>query len=366
MRKFLYVTLTTLAATFLTACNNDEENINRLPKTEAKEKIASLNSSLTSDLEDLANADGFEALRSLFDLTTLDDPFAGRATTKREELRNWFRSKGNELRTIFVKKTDNAGRLSNDEPFNFTAHKGVYEWNFTQETFVKTGNANIIRILFPTEGSATNNAVLQLHQYNEVEVYDEFSEYSYYEPEVIVADLSVNGAEVASLDLSIDWDETGFPLTADITLALTPYTGNLSFDVTGSTSSTASASIRRGSETLFAASITTLFSDPSKSGDSLEKIEGFVQLKDVKLEGNIDFASLDQSSSGNPNEYINLWLSSNGSRLGEIIFVEENVDGFPEWVAYLQYSDGSKEKLEDVLQPILDELEALEDDGFNG
>jgi hypothetical protein len=358
MKKLLSLAALSLVIGFLASCNKDDENGNQLSKNEAQAKLNALNSEATNDLEDLANADGFSALRSLFDLTELDDPFAGRASNDKQKVRNYFRKKGNELRTIFIKKTAGSGRIQSDEPFDFNAHKGIYEWNFDTESFVKTGSSSIIEIRFPTEGSTTNNATLKITAYSEVELFDEEWEEIYFEPEVIQASLAVDGEEVASLDLNIDWDEEGFPLMADITVELVPFTGNLTFDVSGAMVSTVSASIFHNDDILLATSVTVTYDDASKSEESIETIVGYVQVRDVKLEGDVDVEAMDQSSDGDPNDYVHLALFADGTKLGDIVFEDE--DG--EWIPYIQYADGSKEKLEDVLEPILDELDNLESD----
>jgi hypothetical protein len=181
-----------------------------------------------------------------------------------------------------------------------------------------------------------------------------------YEPEEIKASLSVDGNEVASLDLAMEWDEEGFPLTADITVGIPPYTGNLTFDVSGSTKTTLSASIRHNDDILLATSVTVNYSDASKSEESIKDIAGYVQVKNIKLQGEIDIEAMDQSQDGDPNDYVHLALYDGSSKIGNIVFVEELVDGFDEYVAYLEYADGSKEKLEDVLEPVITELEDLE------
>lgn len=357
MQKLLsLVALVTLIG-FLASCNK-EENSNQLSKNDAKAKLSALNSETTSDLNDLANADGFAALRSLFDLTELDDPFAGRASDDKKKVRAYFRKKGNELRTIFIKKTDGSGRINSDEPFDFNAHKGVYQWNTGTEVFEKVANSTIIKIHFPSEGSATNNAVLKITAYTEIALYDEEWEEIYFEPQVIQASLAVNEEEVASLDLNITWDEAGFPLTADITIELAPYSGTLSFDVSGTLISTVAASIRHNNEVLLATSVTVNYDNASKSEESIEMIHGFIQVRNITLEGVVDVEGMDHSANGDPNDFLDLVLISDGTKLGDIVFKED--DG--EWIPYIQYADGSKEKLEEVLEPILDELEDLESD----
>ena len=39
--------------------------------------------------------------------------------------------------------------------------------------------------------------------------------------------------------------------------------------------------------------------------------------------------------------------------------LEEVDGGFEDYVAYVEYSDGSKENLEEILEPVLAEIEAI-------
>lgn len=340
----------------ISACNNDDES-GLASKKEAKANIAEFNASGSAQLQELANAEGLAGAKDFFNLTEADDPF-GRMATDKRKLKDFLHQKGRSFRSVFESK-NTAGRTQNNEPFNYEGHKGVYEWNPQTEMFEKTGASNIIQIKFPTEGSSTNNAELKITKYSDVEVYDpEFNEY-WYEPTELNAYLLVDNEEVASLEFVIEWHETGFPLTADIEASVHPFTATLTFDVTSATKSSATSSLRKGDTVLFSASVTVSYSDASKSEESISDVEGHVQFMDLKLQGNIDVEAADASQDGDPNDYVHLSLHYKNRKIGDIVFVNERVDGFEEWVAYIQYADGSKEKLEDVLQPVVDELEAL-------
>jgi hypothetical protein len=362
MQKLLLIPVFALIAG-LSGCDN-EDGPSSLSKTDAKAKISEFNATATQDLQALADAEGVKALASLSDLTTFDDPF-GRARTDQKKLRAFLRKKGSQFKSIFSENTT-SGRVKGSEPFDFNGNKGVYEWNSVDEVFVKTGTSNIIVIKFPAEGSETNNAELQLSAYEEVQFYDaEWEEYSY-EPSLIDASVLVDGTEVASLNVDIDWDDNGFPLSGELTATVVPFTATVSFDVSGSTKNTLSASLTKNTETLFATSISVLYSSATKSEETLKSIDGFVQLKNLKLDGSINVADMDAVQGEiDLNDFVKLALYSDGKKLGDIVFVTEEVDGFQEDVAYLKYSDGTKEKLETVLQPVIDELDQLSAD-LNG
>lgn len=337
----------------LSACQDDTP-ANQLSKTEAKDAIADFNSTAASDLQALSGSTGTAALQELFDLIDVDDPFGRIGITDREQLKVFFKNKGRAFKTIFVPTKAINGRIANVGGFDFEAHKGIYTWNAQLAIFEKTGVSSIIIIQFPTEGSLNNNAELQLKAFSEMEIYDEeWQEYSYL-PTEILAELYVGESKVASLDFEAAWDDVGFPISVDITLAINDFTFQLSLDTSGLTSSTLSLSFTRGEETIIAASITVKYGNQSKSEESLEKIEGFVQFKNLTLKGNVNILAAD-ANEVNWNDVFNLSLYSNDKKLGDIVFVD--VDG--ELIPYVKYADGSKEKLETVLQPVIDEIDNL-------
>jgi len=57
-----------------------------------------------------------------------------------------------------------------------------------------------------------------------------------------------------------------------------------------------------------------------------------------------------------------LTLSGENKEIGNIVFETEIVDGFEETAPYIEYTDGTKENLEDVLQPVIDELDTISED----
>ncbi|MFZ6013394.1 MAG: hypothetical protein ACOYXT_23835 [Bacteroidota bacterium] len=341
----------------LTSCNKDENN--GLSKTDATTEINEFNTSAAQDLQALTDADGLQALKEFFQLADTDDPFSRIGGHDRKSIKVFFRNKGKEFRSVFATQKAVAGRTQGDEPFDYSAHKGLYAWNASLQKFELVGQSDIIRIQFPTEGSPTNNAELKLSAYSEVEIFDEEFEESYYQPSVLKASLLVNQVQLASIDLNIQWHDSGIPITADIIVFVKPFTAILSFDDSNTSSSSLSVSLVRDLETIAAVSVTAKYKNSTKTAPNLTAIEGFVQLKNLKLAGSINISGMDASLDGDPNKYVHLALYSDGKKVGDIIFINENVNGFPEFVAYLRYSDGSKEKLENVFEPVMEELEEL-------
>jgi len=113
-------------------------------------------------------------------------------------------------------------------------------------------------------------------------------------------------------------------------------------------------------------SVEVIFANQEKEDVSV--FEGFVQYLDLKISGRINVAGLeeiDNLGAGDPNEFIDLKLTIGSQVAGNIILVEEVDDSFPEeteWVPYVEYSDGSRERLEDILEETIIELENFFDE----
>jgi hypothetical protein len=354
-QKVLSVFAFTLVLT-LNACNKDDDDANgSLTKTEAQSKLSGFNTSAKSDLQHLSNTEGLEAVKDFFSLVDQDDPF-GRIAGDKKKLKAFLKEKGNNFRNIFAPASIRQGRVNGETSFDFDANTGTYEWNSETQEFEKTAESAIIKIKFPIEGSPINNAELQLTAYAEELVIDGETGEDSYEPTLIKASILVDSNQKAALDLNIDYDNSGFPLEAEISLGVSPYTVSLAFNNNASTSSTISLSLLKGQQTLVATSITVKYTDSSKSEESLTLIEGYIQLKELKVQGNINFEGTENAES--LNDYVKLEIYSENQKIGDVVFVTENEQDVP----YLQYADGTKEKMETVFQPVVDELEALSED----
>jgi hypothetical protein len=363
MKKLLLIAV--VASIFgLSSCKDDDKDSGQLSKTEAKAQINSFNSSVTADLQEFSSSEGLKAVTDLSDIAALDDPFGGRKATDKKKVRMFLYKKGEMFRKIFNNQYTTGGRAK--EEFDFNANKGVYSWNADLEQFEKTGESTIIKIQFPSEGSATNNAELRINNFTQVEFYDEeWQEYTY-NPTLIDAELLVDGTEVASLNLTATYDDTGFPLTADVSASVVPFSATVSFDVSGSTKNTLSASLSKNSESLFSTSVEVVYASAEKSEDDLKTVSGYVSVKNIKLEGSIDAEGINnEPNEVDFNEFVDLKLIINNKLAGKVVFVTEMVGGYEESVPYIEYNDGTKEKFKIVIEPIVNELEDIEED-LNG
>jgi len=350
------------------ACSDSDEPEILTPE-DAKAAIVENTTNLTTDIVGITQSEGADALIELINLTNLADPFNGRSSMTRSETYQLLKKKSLQFKSIFIPRESVNLRTDQHGGFDFEANWGIYEWIPLEEDFIKiSSEGEMIIIRFPTEGSQTNNAELRITGYSEKLItYEEdgFVEEDYY-PTLITADLSIDGELMVDLILEAAYNDFGDPVSADISLFVNPYRFTLNFDDTNNLSASLSASISKNDNIIVSVSVEVIFANQEKEDVSV--LEGFVQYLDLKISGRIDVAGLeeiDNLGEGDPNEFINLQLTIGSQVAGNIILVEEVDDSFPEeteWVPYVEYSDGSRERLEDILEETIIELENFFDE----
>lgn len=356
--KRLSIYLLFVVALVAAGCGDDDEQSTAVLKPgEAKVSMDKMSTDMTGDIVGITQAEGVEAIGDLFSLTELSDPFSGRIEDGKAA-RVWLKNHASEFKSIFISEKVGFARTA-EEGFDFNGNKGVYDWNASTEQFEKTTTGgNIIEINFPAAESATNNVKLQITAYAEQAFEDEFD--FYYMPTSLSANLSVDNVKQVEITFSAEYNQDGVPVSGNVSLFLNPYTFAIGFDDTSATRVTGSVSIKEGTTTIVAASTTINFADADK--ETVNTASGFVQYRNVKIQGDIDAEGYETANNPDINDYVNLALYDGNSKIGDIVFVVEMVDGYEEDVPYVQYADGSKEKLEDILQPVIDKLEAFSDD----
>lgn len=360
MKKITLFLMTGCVLAF-SGCNkeDDQPDVTQtdIPAAEAKTTLSGMSDTMKGDVVSITQSEGVEAVTDLLGL--FSSGFfeeEGRMLSK-EEGKFLIREKARMARSFMIPQS--ARKMEDDGSFNFAEAKGVYEWNAENEKFDYASGGEAVVVKFPTEGSASNNAVLRLTNYEEVLI--EFEGERYFNPTVIAADLSVDEVELITLDLEINWSSKGEPETASVDLFVKPFSFTLNFDDSESATAELEASIDNGTESIVAVSVKVDYTSAEK--EDVKLVDGFVSYRAIKIDGDIDVAALDASEDGDPNDYVHLSLLSSDKKLGDIIFVKEEIEaGMEDWVPYVKYNDDSTQKLEDILKPVLDEAEAFFND----
>ncbi|MEP1035353.1 hypothetical protein [Ekhidna sp.] len=348
MKKLVFASIMILFV--LTGCQNDEEQTVDLNPDEAKEMVDGTSASLSNDIVSLVESDGVNELMHLAQL--LDDYalIGGRTSQKA-----WTKERLKIISQYFV--AGPSARVGANNPTTFEDIKGLYTWNFELQEF-DVEESDFFIVLFPTDGSNTNNVefkISNLEFETITEVWEDIVD-EYEVPSLIEAHLKVDDITIVELSYNVKWTNDGTPEEADVSLFIDPFSFVIDFKDTFVKSTSLLASVSMSDELI--ASIDVDVSYETESKDDVNFVEGNVQYRGLKIEGNVDVREIGED--GNPNDFINLTLYSDGSKVGDIVFVlEEDTDGFQDYVPYVQYADGSQENLEDILAPVLAEIDAI-------
>ncbi|WP_425392819.1 hypothetical protein [Ekhidna sp.] len=346
MKKLLGISL--LGFFILTGCNNDEDREVDITSDEAKALVSSSVDKMGDDVVSLIESDGAKAIVDFAALLENSTVIGGRVNEKA-----WTKEKVDLIIQYFVNGP--AARTSNDDPTSFDEIKGLYEWNPEVEDFDKSASDFFI-VKFPTEGSQTNNAELKISQLEFVtirEVYDDFVD-EYEVPSIIVGYVKVDDVTVVELDFEVNWSSIGSPEKADINLFVTPFTFELSFDDTFANSSSVLSRMFFDDDLIMELDLSVEFESQEK--EEPVYFEGSVSYREIKIAGSVDIRNIEDDA--DPNDFIDLALFSGDTKVGDIVFVLEEIEpGFEDYVPYVEYEDGSKDNLEDLLEPVFEDME---------
>lgn len=335
----------------LMSCGDDEPSSVSADKAKAAFDAASQN--LANELGSIADAEGFTAMNSLSSVSGSGGPFPfGRMSSyKREDVRDQIKSSVSAFRSILVNSSAANSRVSGDQPFDFNGKKGTYTYNPELDNFDVDLGGDIITIIFPTEGSATNNAEFRLADYaEEATPYGDEA----YSPTLVDASLLIEDEVVAELDLDVEYGSDDQPVFADITYFLTPYSVEIKFDDKASTTTSGSETLSKNGETLLGVSLEVTFQSSAKDEEAVKKVTGTLQLMNIKFIVNVN--AEDMQTANNYNDIIDIKIKVDGGNAGSVI-LEQGQDGEP--VPFVKYNDGTTDSLQSLFEDLALQLEGI-------
>ncbi|MCI0751791.1 MAG: hypothetical protein L0Y35_08125 [Flammeovirgaceae bacterium] len=358
LQKF---SLAVFAAFLLAACGSDKDT--NLSADQARQALTSAGESLSTDLGEFTSADGYAAFEDLGTYSGAGIPLPfGRTAKEKRDPRIMVKDGLRQLRHVITSPTQNA-KVQGEEPFDFDANWGVYEWNPSLEDFELTDpNVTYIQIEYPTTGSSTNDAVLKLTDYEEVELtYEDFGgTYTTYEPTIMVASLTVDGTLIATIDLEASYNsDTADPVFVDVTFFVNPYTLDVDYDDRSTTNTSFSETLSKNGSVIISWGVSATFGNGKgvdEFGDTIEPtaIAGFVQLYNVRLD-----AAIAAPVNQNDPPSVSIAVTVNGSLAGNIGVEYVEVDGILVEVVYIYYTDGTKQPLDEIFGDLATELEGM-------
>lgn len=345
--KLKLVALLFSAVALTTSCDKEEDA--PLSANETKQAMAAIDTELTNELADLSESEGFLAMQSLSALSGAGDPFPlGRTSAEAKRNPNHHVRKAVLSLKQMINGPTQSARTQGDVAFDYDENKGIYKWNAADSTFIKTGTSTIIQIEFPAEGSTTNNAIFRLTDYAEVATPDGDEAYS---PTTIEATLDVDNVKQASLSVSVQYkgDGTDDPKFADISYFVNPYTIDVDLDDRAASTSSFSQYLSKGNDVLIGWGLTATYNG-LKIEENISKLVGTFQLSSAIFTIEINAPSDPNQPVTDYNDIIKISLTIDGKSAGNIVWVTEA--GATEPSPYVQFSDGSKERLDVIFESL--------------
>lgn len=323
----------------MSACGDDE--VAKAGKDEVRAAFQTANTQITNDLNDVNSTSGYVAMNQLSVLTNQSSPFGRKSSKKREQVIDNFKSGIYAIRGILKNSTSTA-RVQSDEPFDYNGKKGVYSWSAQNQTWLFTGQSQIIEIRFPTAGadSPNNNAVFQLTAYAEEATPNGDEDYS---PTVIKASIAISGTKELELDAEVEYGDNDEPVKGDVYYFVNPFALEISFNDTKAKSSSFSESLSKSGQVIIGFGGTVNYSSPEKNESDISAISAYIQLIDLKFTIN---AKASDASGENPYDAVKIGIKVK-NKLGGKIVLEDDQSGEP--IPYVKYNDGSMELLSDLL-----------------
>ncbi len=285
MRNRIFTVALMISFIGFISCQKDKDDSNVSVK-ESKTILENLPNQMKEDINAVYDESGWVAANAFVSLMAIDDPVFGNTVQKKST-----RDK------LTLDKVLKMSMLKGSDPLVFTDYVGTYTWNPVNQGWMIVQNDPSDKVIFkfPLDGpqGTNNNVTLTLSDYQEVEI-TETNEYFtdvYYEPTLISADLSVDGTKYLELNFSASWDlSTGEPTNFDASLFVKPYTLSLTM---GQESNAFQVEfiMKEGDSRICSVGM-----DVTASGSDIltpETFSGYVQYRQVKLEGDVNLAALE-------------------------------------------------------------------------
>jgi hypothetical protein len=136
---------------------------------------------------------------------------------------------------------------------------------------------------------------------------------------LVKATLEINGVKEVELDLGVEYGDSDEPVKVNIFYFVNPFSVDVFFDDTKSTSSSVSESLSKNGEILIAFGLKLSYYDNSKDDEAIKSVSGYVQLLNVKFVVNISTETL--SGSEDISDILKISIKVSGRSAGKVIFV---------------------------------------------
>jgi hypothetical protein len=242
---------------------------------------------------------------------------------------------------------------------NQSLYEGTYTFNGS--SFIKTESTGVFIVNMPSTHTSGNNLVLTINNYNETNT--QVDGETFYLPNSLDAEVTFNGTMLASLHVSnVFFDNSGstnLPTSANISLFSAPFTHTLNVSRTDAMHYNVTYNLENNGACTYNLAVSgisnTATYEEFEMNENLETISGSLEMGTVtyKFNANIKALNTDDVSASDANKHISIDVFSNGNKVGEVLFSDDDNS------VYIVSAVGDQTALEDIVQPHLDDLEAI-------
>ncbi len=343
------------ALLFITMACSDEEGLQNLDSNQATAELNEVASALSDDIITLAQSEGIESASAFCTLLNTST-ILGRLSYLQNENLPFTKQQVAIIDQYFV---SGIARLLQGEE-DFWDEKGAYEWNFELGEFELTRASDTLFVSFPLEGSNINNATLQIDKISFTEIDSE--EY----PSIIIAHLSIiepdqDPKPVIALNFSSELGANDTFEEINFELDILPFSFLLKVDESQPTRSSLFSQLLLDGQNIQTTDTEIAFRSEEKTEPAA--ISGEISYRSLRVVGSLNDDEMDESEDSDPNDYVHLELFIENKKAGDIRFVLEEFveEGVPttDYVAYIEYTDGRQEKLDDLFNSVYEEVDEL-------
>jgi hypothetical protein len=331
---------------FFASCKKDD------PTPLSKEEATAALNSVNTDYSTIRGQfEGSTAAAAQEAISNLNLPFNApkKAPAKPETFKQ---DVFNALKSAYT-RTKGGGFDINTIDFNFPEYVGTWTYNSSTFQFDHTSTpSDKVVILFPFNGSATNNATLTYSDYLTGTYNDGTSNVTYCKQLKAKVDIVGQTNPVMSwvYTSSQAMTETSMNASASFVYNLGDFTQTQSATINlsvGLTSITASASmlfeVKLDGAIVFSTSADMTMSGSQNNYTMVTNAQ--FRIMDIIIKWAIN-ANNNTNFDGDPSTYmqVSVWTAG-GAKVADVVFVYDGVN--LKWVPYLKYADGTQEKVTD-------------------
>lgn len=254
------------------------------------------------------------------------------------------------IKTVSNKFELQYGKMILNDKLQFANRAGVYTWNNSTQSFVKTSNSTVITLIFPSkQGLTVNNTELSLNSYSDVST--SYNSVIQWMPSAANITLKRDGVLLFSLNLSnVTFSvATNFsmPTNADVTIYTAPFTHTFTWRRIASTEFqlSYSSSTSQGCATSVLTNIKLKDADYgniTSVKDDLKAVTGTITEGNLKIVYAINTEAISAITNPTPaqiNANSDAEVFYNNTKIGDLTYNEIN----NKTEIFIVYSDGTSE-----------------------